>query len=1091
MGTPSKFATRAAMGTQSQSDTRAGTNTTFKIISLNTGGWTRDIWHMCNFLVGIHEPDVLLIQEGCGGTKVVPITILGYHRHATEGYAKAHNVATYFRKETTEYTVIKSEAKLKHPIASYTVKRKNSDLNLTITNVYCTHDTPLDVTQLEEILEEHQNNIIAGDFNDNNNSNSTDGKARHAAIQKLLEDTSLKETNTSGIPTNHAHIVKSSMSQIDHILVEEHLLSELDTFTVLPGCEKTRNWHDPIAFTISTTCADERVPARSSRNLEKPAYQKTIKHLLESDRYRELPLETKTDIDAAGSQIANLIQEAQDICNPKKIPKRKDRGFKPTNYLQFLYKEKTELSRTIGGLRRIREQGKQYDTPALNDEIEEDTTYLTALREVISTTTEKEKTKRKVDIANGILKHEKFSREAWGTMNALAGNKTRPPSDAKLTYEGVTTTNTEAKAEMHRKYQEQVFQPIDTTSPDTELNIADMRNTIDALINEPPTSALEFVEVDMCELDVILSTISSHKAPGPDGISPCCYKWATTELKNRILKLFNACLRKGYTSKEWKEAVIILLPKQGKDTSKPDAYRPISLINTLAKLLDKIVCWRLRGGLVSAKKPAEVEEELCEEGDYITTDDPFLPASQAGFLPGRGCLEHLFCYRQYTVKNAHAGFNTITISADKKNAFDQLIHEKINHQAALLVRQEKLSMEMFNYQRNFLDGRTFRIRLGNHVTPNIGTITAGVPQGSCTGPVSYIMATADTPTVPRTREEIETDCMIWERRHTDFLNKEPPPLTALYADDDLVVINYNGTIENCTRNDVQIGTLRGHVTKWEDWALKNKMRFNPTKTQLLITKLGINESIYSPQVPFFGEQLQEQSTLKYLGVTFDEYMNMDIFVDEQIKRARKKINGVAWVIAGTDIPPMTAFTMMKALAFSVILYGSITWLGSKKHEVKVNKLLNYARKKACRLSKYESSSVVDLILPAPKMTLSEWCYEINSKWYKKAYPEAVVDTKDLYYIADPIERAQKGLETVKTCVNNTRKNYEKKMGGSKKESRNLPKSLMHSPAWVMEEYIATGYMAYANTEKNIQEIRRNEKKSWKARNPLVSSVDAV
>jgi hypothetical protein len=50
----------------------------------------------------------------------------------------------------------------------------------------------------------------------------------------------------------------------------------------------------------------------------------------------------------------------------------------------------------------------------------------------------------------------------------------------------------------------------------------------------------------------------------------------------------------GYHPKQWRNAKIVLLRKPGKpDYSIPDAYRPISLLNTLGKLLEAVVARRL------------------------------------------------------------------------------------------------------------------------------------------------------------------------------------------------------------------------------------------------------------------------------------------------------------------------------------------------------------------------------------------------------------------------------------------------------------------------------------------------------------------
>ena len=75
--------------------------------------------------------------------------------------------------------------------------------------------------------------------------------------------------------------------------------------------------------------------------------------------------------------------------------------------------------------------------------------------------------------------------------------------------------------------------------------------------------------------------------------------------------------------------------------------------------------------------------------------------------------------------------------------------------------------------------------------------------------------------------------------------------------------------------------------------------------------------------------------------------------------------------------------MMKVLAFSIIQYGSVTWLGNPAHEKKINSLLNLARRKACRAPPGTSTALLEEIIP-PTCSLSEWCTKINKKWLAKA-----------------------------------------------------------------------------------------------------------
>jgi len=96
------------------------------------------------------------------------------------------------------------------------------------------------------------------------------------------------------------------------------------------------------------------------------------------------------------------------------------------------------------------------------------------------------------------------------------------------------------------------------------------------------------------EIHPLLADCANDSAPGESGISWKIIKLAWPRADDVITHLFDACLRLGHHPAFWRKAVVVVIPKPGKDDYlQAKAYRPISLIECLSKLLEKVVAKRL------------------------------------------------------------------------------------------------------------------------------------------------------------------------------------------------------------------------------------------------------------------------------------------------------------------------------------------------------------------------------------------------------------------------------------------------------------------------------------------------------------------
>ncbi|KJZ72791.1 hypothetical protein HIM_07735 [Hirsutella minnesotensis 3608] len=110
----------------------------------------------------------------------------------------------------------------------------------------------------------------------------------------------------------------------------------------------------------------------------------------------------------------------------------------------------------------------------------------------------------------------------------------------------------------------------------------------------PQRKAVPMLGLTLGGIEEKIMTAKPWKAPGGDELPTAVWRQLWPVAKDRIFALFDASLRDGVVPRQWKNAKIVPLKKPDKDDyTVAKAWRPISLLSTLGKILEAVVAERI------------------------------------------------------------------------------------------------------------------------------------------------------------------------------------------------------------------------------------------------------------------------------------------------------------------------------------------------------------------------------------------------------------------------------------------------------------------------------------------------------------------
>ena len=476
--------------------------------------------------------------------------------------------------------------------------------------------------------------------------------------------------------------------------------------------------------------------------------------------------------------------------------------------------------------------------------------------------------------------NSKNPRKTWSKINSML-NKPQKSSEKinEIKINNQTITNDKEIASNFNNF----FVSVGTSLANS---LAIDRNAQQTYIEDIENSGLnkpqfKFTPISIPQLIKIAKKIKNKRSHGPDMVPTFIAKATCLALPEVLQHLINSSLTSGQVPTRLKQATVIPLHKKG-DSCSMNNYRPISLLNSFSKLLEKCASIQLIKHLESHN---------------------LLFLNQFGFRNFSSTTHAMLCLMNKLEKSFKDKLKVTGLFIDLKKAFDTTNTN--------IILSKLKSFGVFNTElewfKSYLSNRSQNCKV-NDTLSDFLNVTIGVPQGSILGPLLFIIYINDLPNFWK----------VW---------------TILFADDtsSLTSQKTSKEVETNLNNDLK------DAAKWFSF---NELSLNTDKTRVINFKNHSKPNIHLNNISIKEIHSQnldkEEQYIKFLGYCLDETVNLKSHYNKVIK---KLINAnFALRKLKNQINHTQKILIYNSIFKPFMDYGSIIWSNSIEREEKILKL---------------------------------------------------------------------------------------------------------------------------------------------------------
>ena len=491
-------------------------------------------------------------------------------------------------------------------------------------------------------------------------------------------------------------------------------------------------------------------------------------------------------------------------------------------------------------------------------------------------------------LSNLVLENSSNPRSLWKTLNSILH---RNPPDA-LPNNPDTTSLANAFLDFFKDKIERIrikFSP--TTEPDPFTNLISPPPTLQTFNPATLEEIRKFVFTSsnsQCKLDVI-----------PTDLLKECFE----ELGPIITTLINYSLAEGCFPSIFKNAhVRPLLKKPSLPPEDLNNYRPISNLNFISKILEKVVASRMNS--------------------HLSTNSLFLPF-QSAYRSFHSTESTLLKIHNDIISSIDNGEVTALILLDLSAAFDTVNHSILLSRLKNWFGFEDSCLSWFS---SYLNLRKQAVSLKDIIS-SYSTLSCGVPQGSVLGPLLFTLYTTPLGSV------ISRNSLNYH----------------LYADDTQLYISFKPAGFHQSSE-----TLSSAFSDIVSWTHNNKVMLNPSKTELLLIGTSQQRKKLSDvtSISLGNTTIPVSTSARNLGFIFDSDMSLTSQVNLVCKSSHFHIRDIRRI--RNLIPLSIAITLANSLVSSRLDYCNSLYFGMSKQNIqKLQRVQNSLARAITQTSKYQ------------------------------------------------------------------------------------------------------------------------------------------